>query len=962
MVDRMDRFNEILDECVNLIALKGETVESCLTRYPEQAAELEPYLRMATKVARTYTVNTTGAAKERARQRLYAERILLRQRSGGKERRRDSGGVGVFGWFPRWATVTAIAVLVILFSSVGVVAASANASPGNLLYPVKRSAEQAILSFQFSPEGKARLNLSYAQRRADEMVTVIKEGNAPQLASLKEDLKQNLDTFTQVIGQVGNEQEKAGLQTLFQENAVQSLNNIQIATEQVPEDKRQAAMDSFQASSQTFALAVETATAESPKPVVTARSPGILQLLATDPPPPNVEKVLITVNQIDISTSDKGPWINIIQEPQTFDLLRVAEVQKFLGQKPVEPGTYTQVRFLITGATVVIGGVERPAKVPGEMLKLGRPFIVEEGKTTSVTLDFDGARTLQIVGQDDFIIKPVVNVLVHKQGQREKEDEKEKQKRGPDKVTEKVRRTEFEGQVESIAANRIVVHGVTITLAPSTRIEGKPEVGQKVEVETLIQPDGTYLAIKVEAKGEGKKDEKSSRNERGGASGRTVEISGAIQSITATEWIVDGQKVKLTAQTGVKGQATVGSTIKIEGTQQADGSILASEITIVSSVKPQEKKEEEGRQEQRKPDSRFTGTIEKVSPNELVINGRAVIITRETKIEGVTAVGAGAEVEGLLQPDGKVQAASIKMTKKAEERDKDEGKEKNIPQQSGTPDRRDEERDRRGQSSQNGQIFSGTIEKIGSGEWTVSGKTILISRDTRLEGNPVIGVKVSGEGTLLPEGKIAASSVKVESRSGNEGRGGDETPKTQERQRDERESPQRNTTTISGNIAKVSSTELTIEGKTVSIRLDTRIEGTPEIGLKAQVEGQQQPDGKIIAVSIKITSIPVASPKEKERAKVPGTTPGQREGQDDEKETPQRGSILFTGTVSSFKAPFNEITVDGKVITISTGTAVEGVLAVGRRVRIKGQTGSDGKMVASSITVYDSRSKTAQTR
>ncbi|MBF8264597.1 MAG: hypothetical protein HW384_461, partial [Dehalococcoidia bacterium] len=200
--------------------------------------------------------------------------------------------------------------------------------------------------------------------------------------------------------------------------------------------------------------------------------------------------------------------------------------------------------------------------------------------------------------------------------------------------------------------------------------------------------------------------------------------------------------------------------------------------------------------------------------------------------------------------------------------------------------------------------------------------------------------------------------VKVESRSGNEGRGGDETPKTQERQSGERESPSRNTTSISGNIAKVSRTELTIEGKTISIRPDTRIEGTPAIGLKAQVEGQQQPDGKIIAISVKITSIPDASPK----AKVSGTTPGHREEQDKEKETPQRGSILFTGTVSSFKAPFNEITVDGKVITINKGTAVEGVLAVGRRVRIKGQTGSDGKMVASSITVYDSRSKTAQTR
>ena len=46
-------FNNILDNCLERLLVKGETIEQCLQSYPEHASELEPLLQtaMATKKA-----------------------------------------------------------------------------------------------------------------------------------------------------------------------------------------------------------------------------------------------------------------------------------------------------------------------------------------------------------------------------------------------------------------------------------------------------------------------------------------------------------------------------------------------------------------------------------------------------------------------------------------------------------------------------------------------------------------------------------------------------------------------------------------------------------------------------------------------------------------------------------------------------------------------------------------------
>lgn len=776
------KFEEILDDCLDRVTLQGESIESCLARYPEHATELEPYLRTATRVTQAYASVPTIAKKELARQRLHAEMRTLRQKAPAKRHSGTIWGWWDFGWLARRATLAAIAAsLLVMLSGVSTVAFASDAIPGDALYTMKRKTEQVLLAIPLPPAEKAKLSLNYADRRATEMVALAKEGKPSEVLQLQNDLRQELNNATSIVANVQDGQKMVEVKAQLLASASQVLSKLQSGLDEAPSDSHQAISDTFQASSQTFGAAIETIMSKVPEPVIAAAVPGILQFMATDPPPPSVEQVLVTVSQIEVflPAGDKSRWITITQQPQTFDLLQVAGIQKFLGQSQVEPRTYTKVRFLITSAKVVAGGQEYPAKVPSDRMSLLRPFVVEAGKTTLVLLDFDGARSLSVTGQNEYIIKPVVNVLIQRAAEQKQEDRqtqktgRESTKRDTERRTEKVRQAQFEGIIEAVAPNYIVVQGARIAIASSTRIEGKLETGRKAEVEAILQPDGNFLAVKVEIKQPSKDGEKT-------PAGKAAKISGIVESISGNEWIVDGQKVKLDRETDIRTQARVGEAATVEGQIQADGSIIAREI------KPKEKETTTGKQADDKETAsrsilRLSGIVQKYSPTELTVNGRTISITPDTKVEGSLSMGLTVEIEAKQQPDGKVLAVFIKVSGKADERGRDAGKdqgntptpkppeksgqEKESKSNTGTPkppEKSGQEKESNGKATVS---FTGTVEKAGASELTVDGKVVIIGPGTKLEGTPAKGVRVRIEGQQQPDGKILASLVRVIDRS-----------------------------------------------------------------------------------------------------------------------------------------------------------------------------------------------------
>jgi hypothetical protein len=169
-------FNNILNECLERL-LKGETIEHCLKSYPGQATALKPLLETALAAKRASAIKPRADFKARA---SYQFRLAL-QESAPRPR-------PFFGWFPQWATVTAI-VLVLLLAGSSTVVAAGNSMPDSSLYPVKLATEQAQLALNLSTMGKARLCAEMADRRVAEIIYLAEEGDFQQI----EPITQNLD-------------------------------------------------------------------------------------------------------------------------------------------------------------------------------------------------------------------------------------------------------------------------------------------------------------------------------------------------------------------------------------------------------------------------------------------------------------------------------------------------------------------------------------------------------------------------------------------------------------------------------------------------------------------------------------------------------------------------------------------------------------------------------------------------
>jgi len=60
-------FNNILDECLERLLTKGETIEQCLRDFPEQADELEPLLQMALATKKAITIQPRPEFRAEAR-------------------------------------------------------------------------------------------------------------------------------------------------------------------------------------------------------------------------------------------------------------------------------------------------------------------------------------------------------------------------------------------------------------------------------------------------------------------------------------------------------------------------------------------------------------------------------------------------------------------------------------------------------------------------------------------------------------------------------------------------------------------------------------------------------------------------------------------------------------------------------------------------------------------------------
>jgi len=181
-------FDNILNDCLERLLIKGESLQQCLQSYPEQATELKPLLETALAAREASTIQPRPDFRARAR---YEFNSALKETAAGKSRLS-------WGWFPRWATVAAI-ILAVVLAGGGTVVAADSSMPDSPLYSVKLATEQVRLTLTPSQIAKARLCAQLADRRVAEIAYMADKGDVEQVEILTRRLDDKLELMVAFI-------------------------------------------------------------------------------------------------------------------------------------------------------------------------------------------------------------------------------------------------------------------------------------------------------------------------------------------------------------------------------------------------------------------------------------------------------------------------------------------------------------------------------------------------------------------------------------------------------------------------------------------------------------------------------------------------------------------------------------------------------------------------------------------
>jgi hypothetical protein len=337
----------------------------------------------------------------------------------------------------------------------------------------------------------------------------------------------------------------------------------------------------------------------------------------------------------------------------------------------------------------------------------------------------------------------------------------------------------FRGRVEQMQDGRWTVSGVSIEISPDTVIEGRIALGDQVQVQVRSLSDGTLQALSVSREPQElaplptatpTEPEPTATLTASVTPTRVppptsapaqpaqptqppatstaqptftprptftstptitpvpptpvpprdvkVRFRGRIEALAANSWTVDGQVIRIDANTRVDeqdGQAVIGAMALVVAIRLDDGALLAVEIKI-----------EPAPQEAEQP-FEFQGIIESYGPGQWVVGGHTLIITGSTIIENSPQRGLLAEVKALRQTDGSLVADHIWVRLPTE-----------VVQ------------------------FEGVVLSLHAGEWVVDGVTVRFDEQSVIIGVPVVGAQVEVEGLLLPDDAVLARRIVVQ--------------------------------------------------------------------------------------------------------------------------------------------------------------------------------------------------------
>ncbi len=242
---------QILDDCLDRAVFTGRpfqdqtlrevSLEKCLSEYQVVRVELEPLLKTALCTRDNFSAIAPAAEfNQRALSNLLNRAEHLRSTP------KPSPYLPGLNWleglgrlvFRRRAWATAMAGLLALFLAGGTVAASLNASPEQVLYPVKLSTEQVQLKLTADPEQRARLYMKFAGRRVNEMALIAENEEPEGMNKLEERLVLSLESARAISEELKAQPLKAAgaqkIQDELIENASSHITTLRHSVTVVP--------------------------------------------------------------------------------------------------------------------------------------------------------------------------------------------------------------------------------------------------------------------------------------------------------------------------------------------------------------------------------------------------------------------------------------------------------------------------------------------------------------------------------------------------------------------------------------------------------------------------------------------------------------------------------------------------------------------------------------------------------
>ena len=180
----LEKFEDILVRCIEDVRAGRSSIEDCLDRYPSVRRQLEPLLRIALEIREPPDIKPSHVFRAKAR-------VWLMDQIHGKQAvtrwpwSRYEGQMRPISYLKKFSMSTAGIILAIVLAlsaaGGGTVYAAQSSLPGDTLYPVKLSSEQAIMMLPGDDVARAERALNFAERRVQEMEALAERGRSLDL-------------------------------------------------------------------------------------------------------------------------------------------------------------------------------------------------------------------------------------------------------------------------------------------------------------------------------------------------------------------------------------------------------------------------------------------------------------------------------------------------------------------------------------------------------------------------------------------------------------------------------------------------------------------------------------------------------------------------------------------------------------------------------------------------------------